>query len=783
MKPLRPAPLFSIALAFGTGSVLGLVFSFSAWVWLVFFILSYFFWRKRLLKKDPPSSVGKSFVLLIPIIIFAAAFHTAVFLQVPSPLDLTQLPEWKFQQEIVWHGKIDSFPVFRSAARRGSLGSVVFLFRVIDYQKKGEQRKSAIGVVQVHLQNISASPYGYGDELLISSGLQLPPSPRNPGQFDEKSWLKEKGVDYEIVAEGKQVQQIESSGKNLNTFAQAIKLRILSTLRVGLENDPQVLSVLNGIVLGDAGQLPDDLLAAFRNTNTYHIFAVSGQDIAVVLAIGIGFFQIVGWLRWRWAWVLTPVLLFYCVLTGAHPSAIRAVMMAFCVLLAWRLDRPVSTLNLWACAVIFILVLNPLMISNLSFQLSFGVVLGLILLARPIFQWFYSFVAIDPLLLPSLVTKSQRRKDHIWRTILTLFASSIAAWIGSFPFLLYYFHQISLIGLFSNLLVVPLSALILIIGVISVASSIFGPGFVLLFNNANWLFIKILIWIVLSLNQIPYGNFFVPDFYLKWRPDHPEFICAQTGATSSLLIRYRNQAWLVNPGDNYHFQTVIDPLRKFYGINRFSEVFVTELSAATAGGSPALVKMNLCKNWVIPPIPDRETLWFDSFFTTTQQKRVNLNSWKEGEKKSLAPNFSVEVIAPNPSKVTQRSQDSGFLLLFHFHDQSLLWAGRIGFGTEMNLQKIDPNLHANILIEDYNQAEPNLTPEWIQQLAPSDVVVSAPVETEVRTENNPDSFFARKGEYRLWDQNKTGCVFIEMKSDKVEIKPFLLSPDLPPPLF
>jgi competence protein ComEC len=138
------------------------------------------------------------------------------------------------------------------------------------------------------------------------------------------------------------------------------------------------------MLIGYRQQIPRDIEQDFRRTGTIHVFAVSGQNIAEMFVVALILLQLVGLVRWRWAWTIAPIVLLYCLLTGSPASAVRATVMALAILLAWRLGRPLNALACWSLAFLALLIWNPLILLDPGAQLSFALVLSLILIAPPL---------------------------------------------------------------------------------------------------------------------------------------------------------------------------------------------------------------------------------------------------------------------------------------------------------------------------------------------------------------------------------------------------------------
>ena len=149
-------------------------------------------------------------------------------------------------------------------------------------------------------------------------------------------------------------------------------------------------------MIGDDRALPAITRDEFRASGLSHLTAVSGENVAFVLAVAGPFLRRLG-LRWRWL-VTVALLVFFAAVTRFEPSVLRAVTMAAIATTATFVARPASTLRVLALAVTALLIIDPLLVWSVGFALSCGASLGIVLLARPLaVRWRGPRVLIEPL--------------------------------------------------------------------------------------------------------------------------------------------------------------------------------------------------------------------------------------------------------------------------------------------------------------------------------------------------------------------------------------------------
>src|SRR4030095_5206294 len=286
------------------------------------------------------------------------------------------------------------------------------------------------------------------------------------------------------------------------------------TICRGLENAPAVQSFLSGIVLGIRHETPEDIEEPFQQTGTIHLFAVAGLHVGIVAAL-LWLLATIARLSRKWAAAfIIPSLFFYAAITGLHVPSVRAAVMASILVGSYFFERRVFLLNSLAAAAFFILCWNTNELFSTGFQLSFAVVGAIVLFAVPFFRLFQRRAAPDPFLPQSLVRGPRRWMHSSYKWLCGAASVSLAAWIGSLPLILWYFHLVTPISLLANLVVVPIAFFVLAVALLSLITTALLPWVALIFNNANWSLATLVIGIVHLFAQIPGGHFYVgePDW-------------------------------------------------------------------------------------------------------------------------------------------------------------------------------------------------------------------------------------------------------------------------------
>jgi competence protein ComEC len=306
------------------------------------------------------------------------------------------------------------------------------------------------GRILIYLRkNKEAARIGYGSRLLISACLTEIMNPPNPGMFDYKKYLSNRNIHEQVYLDTAHWKCL-STGKSNSVMAICSEWRgQLLALFQQHRIAGKEYAVGSALLLGYEDKLDADILSAFSESGVLHVLSVSGLHVAIVYAVLnalLFFFD-----RFRYGPLLkAAVLLFiiwiYAALSGLSPSVLRSVAMFSFIIAAKAFNRNSNVFNTLAASAFLLLCIDPLLLMDAGFQLSYIAVAGI--------------VAIQPLIYRKWET-SNWLLDQAW----TLISVSIAAQAVTFPLALYYFHQFPNYFLITNLLVIPLSTLVMYSGI------------------------------------------------------------------------------------------------------------------------------------------------------------------------------------------------------------------------------------------------------------------------------------------------------------------------------
>jgi competence protein ComEC len=246
--------------------------------------------------------------------------------------------------------------------------------------------------------------------------------------------------------------------------------------------------VLAALTLGYTEDLQPDLRKSYSASGATHILSVSGLHVGTVYAV---LFFIFGFLNHNQRQKISKIIIItlcmwgYAFITGLSPSVVRATLMFTFVALANCLERKSQIYNTIFMSAFFMLLVNPNFLFDIGFQLSYSAVLSIIFFQPPLTK-----------LLPT------NHRFLKWGRDLLLV--SVAAQIGTAPFTLYYFQQFPNYFLLTNLLVIPLSTL-----VIYLAMGLLAVSFIPYLSTAVAFLLKISVGLlnfcIVQIEHLPYS--------------------------------------------------------------------------------------------------------------------------------------------------------------------------------------------------------------------------------------------------------------------------------------
>jgi competence protein ComEC len=420
--------------------------------------------------------------------LFGIAAHVLVFFFFCL---LTQLKtEINFPDHFSKFGHPSSFMAYLDDVKQEKSKSYKTTLRIVAVKTDRIWKKSQVKCLVYFSTDSISGKLGYGDLIVFNAKPAEVKPPANPSQFNYQRWLSFNQVYHQLFLPDTSWQLLANHrGNYLVETAISMREKLLNIFKENQISGDDY-AVVSALLLGDTDEINQEILSAYAASGALHVLSVSGLHVGIIY---IAFSAVLFFLNRNKhtkilkAFILLLFLWYYALLTGLSPAVLRSAAMLSFIVLGKALDRSTNMYNTLAASAIVLLCYQPYLIMQVGFQLSYLAVFGIVFLYKKIHQ------LLDP-------------STWLWKQIWGLTAVSIAAQLATFPLGLFYFNQFPNYFLVSNLLVIPISTVILYGGIILFVIS---P----LTAVSKWVglilgkTVHLLNWTVITIEHLPYSLF------------------------------------------------------------------------------------------------------------------------------------------------------------------------------------------------------------------------------------------------------------------------------------
>jgi competence protein ComEC len=305
---------------------------------------------------------------------------------------------------------------------------------------------AAQGKLMLYIEKTPTFNLKYGDVLVLPyAGLKEIPAPQNPDEFDYKRYLAFHNIFDQAYSKADALVMIPGNkGNSLRIWVYDVQRYVKSVLALCIASANET-GVAEALLYGNDDNIDPETVQAYSNTGTLHVLAVSGMHVGIIFMIMGLFLKPMDKdkrLKLIKNIIILAVLWLYSLLCGLSPSILRATVMFSFIIFSSILNIRSNVYNTLAASAFVLLCVDANMLANVGFQLSYLAVLGIVFFQTYFYNWYHP---------------SNWLMDEIWK----ITSVSLAAQLVTFPIGLLYFHQFPNCFLFSNLIIIPLTTLIL----------------------------------------------------------------------------------------------------------------------------------------------------------------------------------------------------------------------------------------------------------------------------------------------------------------------------------
>ena len=548
-----------------------------------------------------------------------------------------------------------------------------------------------------------------GSSVRVKGKLASPKNNTVPYLFNYKKYLYNKRVYYTL-----KIDNIKILKENSNPFIK-LKNRVIKHV-----NSYKDSTYLYAFILGKTELISDEVLTSYRENGISHLFALSGLHVSIFSSILLFILK-----KLRFKEILNYVLIFiflllFSFITGFSPSILRATLLFFLLSINKVFYLNIRTLDILYLVFIILVIINPFIIYNLSFILSFTAA-------------FFLIFSSDLL----------KGKNYF----VSLFKVSLLSYFASLPLSIYYFGYTNLLGTILNLVFVPLVSFVvfpltLLTFIISKFYSILNittnllESLSLLFNKFKiiiyfprinlifvFIYLSILMLYIKFKKKICLYLIIVLLIFFKIRPymdsnTYIYYIDVGQGDSILVLTPHLNKIILIDTGgivsfnENYKSNIVKNKTIPFFrriGINKVDYLFLTHGDYDHAGEANELLS-NFCVKKVF-----------------INKGNINNIEKKINNKEVLRlKNFVIDNIKVNSlnNNVFNNENDDSTILLFNIYDYKFLFMGDASIKTEEYLLNnyILPNV--DILKVGHHGSYTSTSTDFINVIKPKYSVIS-----------------------------------------------------------
>ena len=594
----------------------------------------------------------------------------------------------------------------------------------------------------------------YGSEVVFDGILTQPQGVRNPGGFDYRRYLAQKGVGASVFAYPYTIEA--GDGRRRNILLQAgmsIRARIVSVIERSLPR--QQADLLNGMLIGYRGGLSEEVQDAFSNAGLTHIMAVSGANIAFLILPLSFLFKLMRIGKRAANLLIMGFLALFVFITGFEPSVLRAVLMADILLLAAILYKKPDVYAAIAFSCILLLVISPCMIFNAGFQLSYCATLGIVMLYKNI-----SKILI---------------RCHIPKKLAEIMATTLAAQLGVLPVTLINFNRVSLISIIPNMLVAPILELITILGMLMALLGQFSLFISRLIGYLNSVFLSAVLYVTKWTSEMSFAMittvtpplflaaaYYVIVWFLLWykplkgitlktrhvaavlsfaavffvtgslKPACMEVVFLDIGQGDSAFIRtYTGKTLLIDGGGSSNPSTVsavgekvVVPFLLDSGTVSLDAVIATHPHSDHTQGLVDVLEQMRTDMLIIPSMKDESG--FESLLQVAGEKGIPVSRGAQGDIIRLDDRTFMQVLNPKPNcDVDEKSLNNVSLVLKLCYGQtSVLLTGDAENEAERRMLEETLNLEADVIKIAHHGSPTSTDKALLEAVEPDAAIIS-----------------------------------------------------------
>ncbi len=770
------SPLILISIAYVLGIVIGKMIGIP--VLIIFFLILLFF---SFVIWSTFRKANSSYLILI-LFFFVGLLNFQIRNLPPPESDISNFPKGKY---VIVTGQIDDEP-------RLIEDNIFFTLKVC----RVDSRKAS-GLVSAVTRDTKLE---YGDKVELKGRLEEIESLSNPGILSYAEYLENKGIRCRVRANRSPPKIISRGGNPFKKLSIFLKNRLMLVPQKTLPEPYSTL--LTSIVFGTkASKTPIEIKETYKRAGVAHLLVASGMHLGILVGVCLFLVRSTRLPLWLGVLITSIVNFLYAAMTGFGPSILRAAIMAEIMLIGLLFEREKEVYTSLALAAFIILLFNPKYLFEVGFQLSFAATCAL--------------VYISPVI-------CERIKVYIPRSISVILSAAIAPVLATVPITLFHFSQASLVGVLTNILLLPWIGIVVILGFVSsVLGSIFLPLGELV-NGAN----LILLWtahkVVSTLASLPFAMVFMapPKFpmilgyYLGLagmvevlrRGRFPKinkfrivilalaivsillWNAALSGATKGLTVTVLDvgqgdaifvespsgKRMLIDGGVEKMGQGVVVPFLRKKGIGKLDIVILTHPHDDHVGGLPSVLD-KIRVDQVLDPGFIYESESYRRFLDLIKRNKIEYHLVRSGQKLSFGKEVKCSIFHPSLPFLRDTNSDANncsIVFRMQYGKFSMMFTGDNECEGEERILEIFPgaSLASTVLKVGHHGSRTSTSDQFLAAVAPEVAIISCGKRNKFKHPHKSTLEKLEAKGIRTYRTDRDGAVIITSNGNQYNIK-------------
>ena len=626
-------------------------------------------------------------------------------------------------------------------------GNIKIIFKVSEIKADNETYECKVNIISYLNKDANVDNIEVEEKLILEGKLENFESARNFGGYDEKLVMLSKNIKYKSFA------KIHSSfgvNKGFSLHINNIKNKFLNVYDNVLPERES--GIMKGMIVGDESFIDDEITELYQTSGIYHVISISGTHITILMVFVL--YILNRFFGMKKAQFLTMLfLIFYCVLSGGSPSALRATIMGVTLITGQFFYRDYDFLSSICVSSLILLIYNPAMLFNIGFQLSYGAILGILIFTEPL------QTGVDSFFTHVLHKKTVK---------MPVLCASLGANIIITPITLYYFYYFYPYSILANILVDIFASFLIVGGFIVGIIGFFSLPIAQFFAGSLFFILKIYEEICKEIYNLPFSKILIgrPSavliiiyigimllLYMFLTSKHNEkqkyfgyiifsisiFIFASfitqiiksqckmvmldVGQGDCFVFNYKNKYYVIDGGENTF---VLKNYLNYSGINEIEGVFLSHTDSDHSLGIISILDNKKIKNIYLPKADFKDDDIFNQIEKLSAENEVSMHFIKNDDIINPSENISMKCFAPSEDLFLNKNKDS-MVLKLNLNGVTFLFTGDIEEESEQKILKLNAengeNLNADILKVAHHGSKTSTTENFFEAVSPKIAII------------------------------------------------------------